>query len=489
VRPNEFQSYDFAFTNAVIGMAFVSFDGTLLKWNSALSTLLGYDHNELLTSSSSVHTLLSQIRATAELGRSLSSLNIHPQRFQQDYYQPTGQLVSIEISISIVSDDNGAPLYYFTQFENKTISRQIEAQLQEAEINLTEKDKSFLQLLEGLPLTVVITANGIIQYANSAGLQLIHAESLDQVLGSSTNSIVDLSSYQILQERRERYYSGNTLGSVCYLINCLNGQQKYVDGFTLPISFNGSSSFIGIFKDISQQMLEEERLIQSEKLSTAGQLAAGIAHEIRNPLTAINGFMKLLRSSERMNDKYFFIIESELKRIEFIVNELLVLSKPQTTHISKPVDLLSLLEQVTTLMNGQAALKNLKILPVCTDQPIWVHGEAYQLKQVFINLLKNAMEAMNHGGNIYIYVLTNESEARISVQDEGCGMTEEQIKALGKPFYTTKETGTGLGFMITQNIVHNHSGSITVDSIPEHGTTFTVTIPMILEPEEVVAVM
>ncbi|WP_340003981.1 ATP-binding protein [Paenibacillus sp. FSL K6-0276] len=485
MRPNEFQSFDFAFNHAVIGMALVSFDGTFLKWNSALSTLLGYDHNELLTPSPSVRTLLDQIHEIAELGTP-SSMNIHPHRFQQDYFQPTGHLLSLEVSVSIISDGNGAPLYYFTQFENKTMIRQMETQLQDAENSLLEKENSFLQLLEGLPLTVVITANGIVQYANSAGLQLIHAESLDQVLGISTTNIVDLSNYAILQERRERYFSGNTIGSVCYLINCLNGQQKYVDGFTLPITFNGNGAFIGIFKDISQQMLEDERLIQSEKLSTAGQLAAGIAHEIRNPLTAINGFMKLIRSSERMNDKYFFIIESELKRIEFIVNELLVLSKPQTTHVSKPVDLLSLLEQVTTLMNGQAALKNLKILPVCADQSIWINGEAYQLKQVFINLLKNAMEAMNSGGNIYIHVLTNESETRISVQDEGCGMTEEQIKALGKPFYTTKETGTGLGFMITQNIVHNHGGSITVESIPEQGTTFTVIIPTILEPEETV---
>lgn len=308
MRSNEFQSFDFAFTHAVIGMALVSLDGTFLKWNSALSTLLGYDHNELITPSPSVRTLLSQIHEIAELGRSLSSMNIHPHRFQQDYYLPTGQLLSIEISISIVSDANGASLYYFTQFENKTLIRHIENQLQEAESSLLEKDKSFLQLLEGLPLTVVITVKGIIQYVNSAGLQLIHAESLNQLVGTSTTNIVDLSNHAILQERRERYYSGDTIGSVCYLINCLNGQQKFVDGFTLPIIFNGNKAFIGIFKDVSQQMLEEERLIQSEKLSTAGQLAAGIAHEIRNPLTAINGFMKLLRSSERMNDKYFSLL-------------------------------------------------------------------------------------------------------------------------------------------------------------------------------------
>lgn len=483
--PNEISNYDFIFAQAAIGMAFISFNGTLLKLNSTLYDLLGYDPNEFDSSSPSVRTLLEQIYENAQLRKSVPSMNIKPYRYEQNYCHPSGHRLFLDISISIIRDANDAPLFYFVQFENKTSARQMEIQLEIAKTNLLEKENSFLKLLEELPQAILITKQGIIQYANPAGLQLIHAESLDQVLGVSTMDIIDHSNYEILTERRRKFYSEKIIDSVCYLINCLNGQQKYVDGVTLPITYEGNGAFIGIFKDISHQMLEDERIIQSEKLSTAGQLAAGIAHEIRNPLTAINGFMKLLRSSERMNNRYFSIIESELKRIEFIVNELLVLSKPQTTHISKPVDLLSLLEQVITLMNGQAALKNINILPVCTDKYIWIHGENYQLKQVFINLLKNAMEAMNNGGNIHIHILTHESEARISVKDEGSGMTEDQINSLGKPFYTTKETGTGLGFMITQNIIHNHGGSITVESLPQHGTTFTVIIPTIIVPADV----
>lgn len=481
--PIEIPSYDFVFTQATMGMALISFDGTLLKANSALCNLLAYNQNELDSPSPSVRTLLAQIHENTQFRNTHPSMNITPHQVELDYFHPSGYRISLEISISVIRESDGAPKYYFAQFENKTIIRQLETQLQVAESNLLEKENSFLQFLEELPQAVLITKQGIVQYANSAGLQLIHAEE-DQVLGLSTANIVDPSNYEILTERRKKFYNGKSVDNVCYLINCLNGQQKYVEGISLPIIHNGYRAIIGIFTDVSQQMLEDERLIQSEKLSTAGQLAAGIAHEIRNPLTAINGFMKLLRSSERINDKYVSIIESELKRIEFIVNELLVLSKPQTTHISKPVDFLSLLEQVITLMNGQATLRNIKILPVCTDQSIWVHGEAYQLKQVFINLLKNALEAMNNGGNIYIHVLTNESEARISVRDEGAGMTEEQIKALGKPFHTTKEAGTGLGYMITQNIVHNHGGAISVESTPEQGTTFTVIIPTIIAPAE-----
>nr|WP_283246399.1 HAMP domain-containing sensor histidine kinase [Paenibacillus sp. Marseille-Q4541] len=136
-------------------------------------------------------------------------------------------------------------------------------------------------------------------------------------------------------------------------------------------------------------------------------------------------------------------------------------------------------------MNVQAALKNIEILPKYPEkQIILINGVTNQLKQVFINLFKNAMESMTHGGNIHIHIQTSENEVRISVQDEGCGMTEEEVKTLGSPFYTTKDTGTGLGFIITHNIVHNHGGAISVNSIPQQGTTFTVSLPIISVADE-----
>lgn len=482
--PNKVHSFDFAFTQATNGMALISFDGKLLKWNPALSNLWGYEPNGLNSAAQLSPAIHEQIHDIIQFGKRIQSKGIDQAQFEHDYNHPSGNRLSLDISISVIRDDLGAPLYYFTQFDNKTRMKQMETDLQSMKSSLHEKEESFLQLFECLPLPVLITKHGVIQYTNPAGLRLVHAASLDTVLGLATDHIVDASNHSILSERRKKYYNNKTTGSVCYLINCLNGQQKYVSGYSLPIRYHGERAIVGVFKDISEEMLEEERLMQSEKLSTAGQLAAGIAHEIRNPLTAINGFMKLLRSSERRNDNYFNIIESELKRIEFIVNELLVLSKPQTAHICKPMDFSLVLEQVITFMSGQAAMKNIEIIPVHSGQPIWIQGEANQLKQVFINLLKNAIEAMNSGGVIHIHALANDNEARIIVQDEGCGMTEEQIKALGKPFYTTKETGTGLGFMITHNIVHNHGGAITIESIPEQGTSFTVTIPTILEPEK-----
>lgn len=214
----------------------------------------------------------------------------------------------------------------------------------------------------------------------------------------------------------------------------MDGRQKYVEGFTLIINYEGEHAAVNVFKDITDQKQREEYMMQSEKLTMAGQLAAGIAHEIRNPLTSINGFMKLIRSSKRSPETYYEIIESELKRIELIVNELLVLSKPQGKHVSKPINVLPMLEQVITLMNVQAALKNIEITLERADVPQWIVGETNQLKQVFINLLKNGMDAMDSSGTIRVSVDSTEQEVWIRVQDEGSGMTPEQVQKLGQPF-------------------------------------------------------
>lgn len=481
VLPHEVHNYDFTFTHAINGMALISPDGSILKVNSALYKLLGYNQNQFSSSSQFIHFIEETILEITQIRKSPPPKDRSHQLLEHEYSHPAGHQLCLHINISTILDNHQSPIFYFAQFENKTVLQQLETKLQYVESMLNEKEDFFQQLFEDLPLTVLITKKGVIKYANPAGLRLVYANHLDDVLGMSTNEIVDTLSHSTLFERRKKYDRSKTIGSVQYLIRCLNGQHKYVEGFSMIITYRGETAALGIFKDISEQKVEEERIMQSEKLSTAGQLAAGIAHEIRNPLTAINGFMKLLRSSNSKKEQYIEIIESELKRIEFIVNELLILSKPQSTQTSSPINIIPLLNQVVTLMNGQAALKKVEIITTYPDeQTILIHGVAYQLKQVFINLLKNAVEAMFRGGNIYVHIRTKEDQVEVIVQDEGCGMTEEQINALGRPFYTTKDTGTGLGFIITSNIVHNHGGTITVKSVLQEGTAFTITLPLII---------
>lgn len=471
-------NHDFAFEQAVIGMALISLDGSILKVNSALSDLLGYSQQELTAGApqedSSIRALLNQVvwnaRATQNQQQSIT-------QFEYVYHHPSDREIYLHARCSVEQDPKQNPKGYLLQVEDRTLLRQLMKQLELKEQKLNEKENSFLQLLEGLPLSVLITKKGFVHYVNPAALRLVNAAHPRDVLGISTDVVVDASYHNKLMKRRAKYAESGEIGSVDYLIRCLDGQEKMVTGFTLIINYEGEKAAVGIFKDITEQQMEEDRVMQSEKLTTAGQLAAGIAHEIRNPLTSINGFVKLLRSAERSNELYFEIIESELKRIELIVNELLVLSKPQSVHVSGPIDVFAIMEQIITLMKVQAALKNIEIVPHYPMAPVFVQGEVNQLKQVFINLLKNAMEAMNQGGTITLDILHNAQEVQIIVQDEGIGMTQEQIQSLGQPFVTTKDTGTGLGLMITKNIIHNHGGTMNVESVPDHGTTFTIHLP------------
>lgn len=151
--PDEVLSYDFAFTQASIGMALISFDGTLVEWTSALCDLLGYGQNELHSLSQSSCTIMEQFLEMIQFGKRLHSMDIDQHRFEQYYDHPSGHRLSLDISIAVILDTQGEPLYYFAQFENKTMLKQLETQLQVAEFNLHEKEDSFQQLLEGLPLS------------------------------------------------------------------------------------------------------------------------------------------------------------------------------------------------------------------------------------------------------------------------------------------------------------------------------------------------
>lgn len=221
----------------------------------------------------------------------------------------------------------------------------------------------------------------------------------------------------------------------------------------------------------------EEMLLRSEKLSLAGQLAAGVAHEIRNPLTSIQGFVQLLQEKDYEHKDYLQIIDSELKRIELIVSEFLVLAKPQVCRFKK-VNVCDIIIDVTRLLETHANMSRIQILTHFEKDEVVVECDENQLKQLFINVTKNAIEAMPHGGEINIYISKQQdNHILLRFVDQGCGIPKESISRLGEPFYTTKEDGTGLGLMICHKIVENHHGNISVSSLEGEGTMIDIYLP------------
>ncbi|MNJ47509.1 Sporulation kinase E [compost metagenome] len=247
--------------------------------------------------------------------------------------------------------------------------------------------------------------------------------------------------------------------------------------------FGEISAYICISRDMTEHNRMEELLRRSEKLTTVGQLAAGVAHEIRNPLTTLRGFLQMQHRSKAINPLHTDIMLSELDRINLIVSEFLILAKPQAVQFQTK-DVRFTLGDVVSLLDSEAHLHNIEFRVHFSQEAILVHCEENQLKQVFINILKNAMEAMPAGGQITLMLYSDEPHlAVIRVIDEGEGITKERMQKLGEPFYTNKEKGTGLGLMISQRIIEGHKGSLQIDSEVGSGTVVTITLPRLLETE------
>ncbi|ANS76329.1 hypothetical protein AWM70_18575 [Paenibacillus yonginensis] len=237
-------------------------------------------------------------------------------------------------------------------------------------------------------------------------------------------------------------------------------------------------AYITISRDMTEHNKMQELLRQSEKLTTVGQLAAGVAHEIRNPLTTLRGFMQLQQQTRALNIQHVDIMLSELDRINLIVSEFLILAKPQAS-IFQNKDIRYVLGDVVSLLDSQAHLYGIEFVTDFEKEPIEVYCEENQLKQVFINILKNAMEAMPRGGGIGLKIIKENNQALIGIIDEGEGIPFERLAKLGEPFYTSKEKGTGLGLMISQRIIEAHKGTLNINSMVGWGTMVTITLPLV----------
>ncbi|MET3291170.1 UNVERIFIED_CONTAM: two-component system sporulation sensor kinase A [Brevibacillus sp. OAP136] len=231
-----------------------------------------------------------------------------------------------------------------------------------------------------------------------------------------------------------------------------------------------------ILRDITEWKKSQLILQNSEKLTVAGQLAAGIAHEIRNPITVIKGFVHLMSSGFGDKEEYFRIMSSECERIEQILSELLVLAKPQTIKL-EPKDIRLIMLQTITLLHSQAILNNVEIVTEFDPGVVMLQCDENQMKQVFINFIKNAIEAMPSGGTIKIQIKQRENDIIVRIIDDGTGIPPEILSKMGQPFYTTKEKGTGLGFMVSKRIIENHSGTIHIESEWNKGTTLEINLP------------
>ncbi|WP_071458513.1 ATP-binding protein [Bacillus massilinigeriensis] len=218
-----------------------------------------------------------------------------------------------------------------------------------------------------------------------------------------------------------------------------------------------------------------ENMRRQEKLAVIGGMATAIAHEIKNPLSTLKGFTQLQKEQEKDSDSFYSIMLKEIDRINAILNDLLFLGKP--SHLQKTeTSMENILKYVISAMKFQTGGKAIDFtLDIPSDMPK-INCDENQMKQVFINLIKNSIEAIPVKGSISVSAALYGKKMKITIQDSGDGIPKDELSRLFDPFFTTKEDGTGLGLIVTKKIIEEHQGEICFESEEGRGTTAVITL-------------
>lgn len=329
-----------------------------------------------------------------------------------------------------------------------------------------------------LDLVRVMDTNGSTIYA-SPSHETVLGYSPEVYAGKSIIDKVHPDDISLLQQKLSGMMSIKKTSQFDFRIKHAQGKWIHMESQGTPVlGQNGKvEHIIVVARDVSERKKMDEYIRKVEKLSVVGQLAAGVAHEIRNPLTSIKGFLQLMQD-ELDQPNYTSLMLSEIDSIETVVTDFLMLAKPQTSEMSL-IDVHVLLEHVSTVMKTQASIKSIQIIQETDPELPPLFCDDHQIKRAFINILQNAVEATPNGGVITIQTMKHGlNDIKFRFIDQGCGISKERIQHLGEPFYSTKEKGTGLGLMTSHKIVHEHGGTIYLESAVNQGTTVDVILPL-----------
>ncbi|MFE4570072.1 PAS domain-containing sensor histidine kinase [Paenibacillus chitinolyticus] len=475
IAPAMIPVFAYAFKEALIGMAVVNQQGDILEVNEVLCGMLGYTRRELLGMNKD-DIVCAAVGTGDWMSRWKELAATKKLRMEKRFRHKDGHWVWAMLNVSLLPGTGGSFVYY-AQLQDLTSRKAMEEKLERSRQELGP-------LFEYNPdIVCIVDMKGHIVSINSTMRQVTGYET-GELAGRHCKRFIFPGDLVAAAELFEAAKSGRTRTGE-FNVSRKDGSWITVEVNTLPIQVGSHVEGIyAIAKDVTRRRETEERLRTSEKLSAVGQLAAGVAHEIRNPLTALKGFTQFLQSGAEGKQEYYEIMMSELNRIDLILSELLMLAKPKASEFAWLNPEL-VIRHVLALLEAQAILKNVQFLTNVDGSLSGMMGAENQLKQLFVNLLKNAIEAMPDGGLITIR-LQEQVDKRIcfAIADQGSGIPQDLIDKIGVPFYTTKDQGSGLGMMVSRKIVEEHKGTLQIESVIGEGTIVYVRLPINRESGE-----
>ena len=303
----------------------------------------------------------------------------------------------------------------------------------------------------------------------------------EEVLGKSLDVLIppqygDHARYvkRFLKER-----SSDIIGKTTSLTALRKGGEQFPIELSLSyFEMAGEITFTAIIRDVSEQKRLEKKLLQTERLAAVGHSAAHVAHELKHPLMIIGGFSKQIKkhlANERDLKKLGMILE-EVGRLERLVAELGDLTK-EYNLVMRKTDINALIRDVVQIMTDAYPTYKFRFKETPSPDMKEIPCDPDKLKQVFINIITNGLQAMNDEGSLSITTEKSSGFIEVRISDEGIGIPEQNLQQIFEPFYTTKDNGSGLGLSISYKIIEAHEGEISVSSQPNKGTTFIVQLP------------
>lgn len=306
---------------------------------------------------------------------------------------------------------------------------------------------------------------------NQWALKIFEIENQENAIGQDFKEFVkELHISEIVDKKRNQINFYTTGGK--QLILGLNASLLKDDEYN-------TVGYTVIFQDLTEIRNLEEKLHSSEKMALLGQLAGGLAHELRNPLSAISGAVEILSSEAKQSDisyRLSSVASREIERLNLMVEDFLLLTSPVNGTDSKLVDLGQIIKDTITSFRNTVKRDDL-LIEINIENRILVEADSYRLKQVFWNLLDNSMDSMPDGGKIEIKGSIEKGIVNLSFSDEGEGIKEEDLTKIFDPFFTTKEIGTGLGLAIVQKVVEGYNGNVSIYSSIGKGTRIVLSLP------------
>lgn len=405
---------------------------------------------------------------------------IYTKWFGQPIHSPpvyVGKILALSIAFFLISVFMMLIFYKW----NDMLKKEVEKRTQELKRESTFKEQTLNSIFSGL---MTLDKSGEILYVNSKGEEYLKT-SKEQLLGknlwdTSVVGYVDEKAYQeVLQYMKSKIgiqcevEQGDDIRTFEYNICPLKVSEEEIFGVTIT------------FKDITEMKMLQEKILVKDKLESLGRLTAGIAHEIRNPLTTIKAYVELIPEKYHKEDfrkKISVDVPKEIKRLNEIITNLLKYSKPQKPH-KELCPVRDVIEETIEFFSGEAKKNHVQIIKRL-DHHAYILADVQQFRQIIINLLLNALQANQQAEAPTVWITTRKAGHKVvvEVQDNGKGIEAENQDKIFDPFFTTKKEGSGLGLSICYQFVKENNGDIYVKSRQEKGTTFTMVFPEANQP-------